>query len=519
MYGILIVDDEKIIRMGMEKAVDWSSAGVDRVFTAGCAEDALDILEKEKIHILITDIQMGGMSGLDLIERVRIRYPSMRIIVLTGFDEFDYAHRCLKMKVEDFLLKPVDEDYMAELVGKQIQELEAEKKSEKMAGVMRRVVGSIEQEHLNRLMRRLLKGQSPASEAAAMLCEKYQYSPGQKMQAAVLVPRVTEENQEEKQYHFLMLRDFCNQNIDLRERGITFCDEDGRIVIAWFLNDRCDDAAPQVEELIQLLKNELGITQKIVLGSAAEGFVSFWISYNDAVILMEKEWKSYQNVIQDRQKVNQNQIFWEVFAEIKNAIALNQGNEDMILRAYAAFCQMTEVYGLSVEYVRRCCFELASLVYFDYVANHRGVKGEDLYSYTEAVLSARTEDALAITRAFIENMYDSEEEKSHDLIAQSQNYIRDHLSEELSVTGIAQMMFLTPSYFSRLFKKVTHEGCNDYIVRLRMEKARYLLESTNLKTGDIAQMVGYHDKNYFSLAFKKYIGMSPTAYRENCRPV
>ena len=518
MYRVLIVDDERIIRLGMKKAVDWEWAGVDQVLTAGSGEEALEILSGQDIQILITDILMGTMSGLELIGIVKKRYPDIRIIVLTGFDEFDYAHKCLKMKVEDFLLKPVDEEHMANLVKKQIDELKQEEQQRKMAGVIRRVTGSLEQIQLNKLMCQLLTHSGDIAAIVSELCKKYQYQPGQRMQAAVFFPRITDEDKkEEEAYLRLAIKDFCNNNIDLRERGITFEDGNGRMVIAWFLDEDNEDCSSEIQELILLLKDEFGISQKIVLGSTVNGFRQFRISYNDALLLMEKERQSYREIIQDRKKQDANQMFWEVFGEIKNAIAANQGNDIMVMRIFETFCQMTESYRMSTEHVRRCCFELASAVYFSYVANNSEVKGDGMQSFTNAILSARTEEALDITRAFIEGMQHTEEESNHKLIEQAKEYIRDHLSEELSVTGIAQMLFLTPSYFSRLFKKVAQEGCNDYIVRLRMEKAEYLLESTNMKTGEIANKVGYQDKNYFSLAFKKHSGMSPTIYREKIR--
>lgn len=518
MYQILIVDDEKIIRMGMKKAIDWEAAGVDRVFTAGSAKEALEILEVQEIQILITDIQMSHISGLELIEDVKEKYPAMKIIVLTGFDEFDYAHKCLKMKVDDFLLKPADEDYLAGIVKRQVDELTEAKRQKKLAVVTRRVIGNREQLQLNRMMSSLLKNPENAPGTAQSLCEKYGYSPGQVMQAAVFLPRVYGfEEQEEESYLFLSVRDFCNKNIDLQEKGITFLDDQERIVAAWFLNEINEDISLEIEDLIRLLKDEFGISQKIVLGSVVTGFGQLRISYHDAIFLMESGQQSYRDLIQDRQRLNKNQMFWEVFGEIKNAVSANQGNAASVMRAFSAFCQMTESYHLSGEHVKRCCFELAAAVYYTHIANHGEAKENTISSFTNAIQSAKSGDALEITRAFIEGMHHTEEENIHSLVEQARDYIRNHLSEELSVTGIAQMLFLTPSYFSRLFKKVSHEGCNDYIVRLRMEKAQYLLESTNMKTGEIALIVGYPNKNYFSLAFKKHSGLSPTSYRERVR--
>jgi len=517
LYQAIIVDDEKIIREGMKKAIAWETAGIDQVFIAESAEEALQILQEEDIHILITDIQMSCMTGLDLIRQVNQLYPAIKIIVVTGYDEFEYAHKCLKMQVEDFLLKPVDEEHMTVVIKKQVDALKKMQKQQKLDRVMRRVIGSKEQIQLNKMMRDLLKEQKNAIPAEKM-CESYQYDLQQVMQVAVLVPRVfTYEEKEEENYLSLTIRDFCNNNIDLQELGVTFQDEQDRIVIACFLNGENDNISFRIEELIQLLYDECNISQKVVLGSVVTGFNQLRISYNDAILLLENQRQSYQRIIQDRRKQDKNQIFQEVFGEIKNIVAGNTGDTEMIMHAFDTFCQMTESYGLSTEHVRHCCFELAMSVYYSHIANHGELKSDIVRAYTETIISLPVRETLEETKAFIERMHHKEEENIHDLVNKAQMYIHNHLTEELSVTGIAQILFLTPSYFSRLFKKVIQEGCNDYIIRLRMEKAQYLLESTSLKTGEIAPVVGYQDKNYFSLAFKKYSGLSPTAYREKSR--
>ena len=125
---------------------------------------------------------------------------------------------------------------------------------------------------------------------------------------------------------------------------------------------------------------------------------------------------------------------------------------------------------------------------------------------------------------FISQLLGSEEENVHEIITKAKHYIDEHLTEELSVSNIAASLYITPNYFSRLFKRVTKEGCNEYIVRKRIEKAKSLLETTSMKTGKIAMMVGYRDTNYFSLAFKKHTGNPPqntggdTAFRINSIP-
>lgn len=518
MFRVLVVDDEKMIRMGIQKVLPWDTLHVDEVYTASSACEALEIVKEKQIHILITDIQMTGMTGLELIEKVNMIRPEIRIIVLTGYDEFEYARQCLRMNVEDFLLKPVDEDLLAEIIKKQIDDIEREKKEQKIQGLTRRVQGSAEQMKLEGIMCDLVHKRTVGQTALDYLFQENNYMPSQMMQIAILVPILHRSEAEEEEYFLkLSIKNVCNGNIDIHETGITFMDDDGKIVIAFFIDDSHEDVVIRIKELINLLADEYSFQQKIVIGSAVSGFSQLWISYNDANILMETEKENYREIIQDRQTVKKDQIFWEMFWEIKNIMTANQGNTEKILHAFDTFAQMTQSYNLSHTYIRQCCFELVCALYFAYASNSGENEEGKISAYMTLIMSAEPWETLEYTRQFISRIYHKEEENIHELVEKAKSYIRERLSESLSVTDIAKMLYLTPTYFSRLFKKVTGEGCNEYIVRSRIEKAKNLLESTNVKTGKIALSVGYQDTNYFSLAFKKYTGVSPTRYREDIR--
>ena len=108
MYKILIVDDEKMIRMGIKKAIDWESIGIGEVYTAATGKEALRIMQAYHPQIMVTDIRMTEMSGLELIEEARYVVPDLRFIVLTGYDNFEYARQSLRLQVQDFFLKPID---------------------------------------------------------------------------------------------------------------------------------------------------------------------------------------------------------------------------------------------------------------------------------------------------------------------------------------------------------------------------------------------------------------------------
>lgn len=153
MYRVLIVDDEKMIRMGMKNAIDWKKLGVDDVFTAASGNEALKILKEEGPEIMVTDIQMTEMTGLELIKAARESVPELRVIVLTGFDNFEYARESLRLQVQDFFLKPIDEDDLFNAIEKQIKELKEQENKEQNQARVWRSQGSVVQMRLEQCMR------------------------------------------------------------------------------------------------------------------------------------------------------------------------------------------------------------------------------------------------------------------------------------------------------------------------------------------------------------------------------
>ena len=190
------------------------------------------------------------------------------------------------------------------------------------------------------------------------------------------------------------------------------------------------------------------------------------------------------------------------------------GEKEKVGHIFERFCMAVESYNLSARYARSCCFELASSVYFARFSDTGNSAREKLSELMQAVSGADRERACQVTAMFLENLFEGEDGEVHELIGKVKRRIHENLADDLTVASLAEQYYVTPNYLSRLFKRVTGEGCNEYIVRKRIEQAKSLLSTTTLKVGEISIMVGYHDMNYFSLAFKKHIGVSPVRYRE-----
>lgn len=515
MYKVLIVDDEKMIRMGIKKVIRWEKLGVGQVFTAGSAKEALEILEEQAPEILITDIRMSEMTGLELIEEAKKLLPRLRVLVLTGYDSFEYARQSLRLKVQDFFLKPVDENDLSEAIEAQIHFLEREKAEAKNSLLVQRTRGVAEQMRLEKAMCDIIYRRGDPGKLVKNLREYYSLDRFYGFQVVLIVPQLKMDSYPaEKNFQEMSMKNICISIVDAEAEGLTFLDEEGTIVVVYFLEEEEDSALEKMKDLADILQDEFDSRPKMVIGSVAERFENLYVSYHDARHLLDTEKEGLKDIVQLLGDQNKDRIFQDIYAELKEIICSNISNTEYVLKAFRTFSKATESYNLSRQTVRRLCFELASAIYFAYIGEAGETETGKLDALSKSLRSATREEACEVTEMFLSQMLGKQEENVHEIVAKAKYYISEHLTEDLTVSNIAVSLYITPNYFSRLFKRVTKEGCNEYIVRKRIEKAKSLLDTTSLKIGEIAMMVGYRDTNYFSLAFKKHTGKSPTKYRE-----
>jgi two-component system response regulator YesN len=515
MYKAIVVDDEEMIRKGICNVIPWEKLKIDTVKMASSGIEALKIMEKESFDIMITDICMAEMDGLSLVEKINFLNPRLKIIVLTGYDNFEYAQKCCKMQVKDYLLKPVDEIILEDAIHRLIEELENEKTMHHQQKINNRIQGITEQLKIEQIMQNLLYERMKADEIKKVL-DEYSYNEKEKLQIALVCP-VIDDNLAWKQHFELLnlyIKNTCIELFDSKKEGITFEDRNKNIIIAIFVREELEEVTLRIQRLIEYLKNEYDISQKIILGSVAYGFNKINISYNDACVLLNNK-STYNGIITKEPRELRLSLFNERVQEIRKNMIDNIDDIDKVISIYEAFAEAVEYYNLSLSLVKKTCFDIGGGIYFSYMMENGDVVDNKLNSLLISLQNCDRNDAVKITRDFIIQIFQGDTGESHEIIGKAKLYIHDHLNEDISVYSIAEMLYLTPTYFSKLFKNSTGEGCNNYIICKRIEKAKSLLETTSMKTGKIATLVGYKDTNYFSLAFKKQTGMSPTEFREN----
>lgn len=515
MYNVIVVDDEEMIRKGIIKVIQWKKLGVRQVFESSSGEGAVNLIMNNKIDIMITDICMSGMDGLSLVDKINKSNKNIRIIVLTGYDTFEYAQKCCKMNIYDYIMKPVDEDELEKVIKDIVTELDNENEEIQNQKIISRANGIKEQVYVEHIMNDILSHKIN-KEKVKNLLNQYKYSDDKPIQIAVLKP-ILDDNKTWKQYYELMnlyIKNSCVEMFDYKHEGITFEDSDNNIVIAVFADKHFKETSDRVEILIKYLLTEYNIKQKAVLGSIVHNIYEIEISYNDAVNSLYNG-DDINIIIQNERVKNSREDYEDYFLKLKKYLIDNINDYDKVSKALNRFSLMAENYNLSISLLKKSCFELASEIYYKSYCEINDFNNQNINSLIISLQGCIREEAIKITRDFIVRVLYENQVDNNDIVEKAKKYVREHLKDDITVNDIASSMYISTNYFSRLFKRITGEGCNNYIIKKRMEKAKSLLENTNTKIGTIALNVGYKDTNYFSLAFKKQTGLSPKEFREN----
>ena len=519
MYSILIVDDERMIRNGLRDLIPWQSLGISQVYTAASGREALSIVEEQTIHIVLTDICMPEITGIALIEHIRRQDQDLPILVLTGYDDFEYAQQCCKMHVQDFILKPIDEDTLMLAIQKQIRFLEEQKERKQYQKILSRAQGIHDSLRLERTMRKIAHAELDIPEAQSVFRE-YPYLKDQAMQVALLILPLSEgENwQDENAFHLLSIKNICLEMVDMLQEGVTFEDVQGKIGVVFFLGEEMADTYSRLEQINTRIKDERNASVKMVQGSVVQGFSQLPISYNDAIHLLQETGQDVDIRIHQNEQIAQRMNdFYQAYGELKTFICANINDEEKLAQSLLLWKKLCDQHNLSLPFIRRTSFEFVSSLYYAYLSATNQETNLHLDSVLSGLQSSDRKSIFMIINQFAERLCRTDKQEINEIVCRAKQYIHNHLHDDLSVSSIAAYLYVNSNYFSRLFKKASGEGCNEYITRKRIEKAKILLETSGLQTGKIAEMIGYRDKNYFSLTFKKLTGFSPTQYRQNFR--
>lgn len=535
MIKVFLVEDEAIIRNGIRNIINWEKEGFEFVGEAGDGELAYPLIKKLRPDILITDIRMPFMDGLELSRIVKNELPATKIMIVSGYGEFDYAKQAISIGVTDYLLKPISSAKLLEAV-RQVADLI--KQEREKALVLSQYKKDMEESC--KAARKKLFGHVVSGTLSTMEIleegRKLDIEFGASFYAAALLQLIPCSNNRSAGKELEQVRAEMElyldgqQHIRMFHMGI-----EGFVMI--FEGDDGKDINKLLEELGKYLKkivNNHPELQYFVgagrpvrrLGDiprsyqeAGRAFASrFFIELNQIVDVEQAErYQSRSNVGINLEELRNSKIGRiQVENFLKNGTA--QEADEFIEEYFHNVGENNYQSLMFRQYIVMDMF-LGAVDCLESLDISVDRLSESSRNFNEiACRICSLEDVKrSLLSLFLEalNLRDSISHKKYSLLLEeAQNYIGQNFqNNEISLNQVASFVNVSPSYFSTIFSQETGETFVEYLTRLRIEKAKEMLMCTSFRTSEIGYQVGYKDPHYFSYIFKKTVNCTPKEYR------
>ena len=500
MMNILIADDEKIEREGIRYLLSLEK-GERRIFEAANGKQAMQILRTENIDMILTDIKMPVIDGLELARRAKELFPEIRIVIFSGYNDFTFAQEAIRYGVTDYILKPVDPDNFHEIIEKaekNIRERQAEENRE-----IRRQ--NFLQQYF--LQNYLYSGKKEILEKAGEFVDLDKWNG---WHCAILIETDTaffdtaEENfpgelQKELRRVFfylnlnerqslLLFQDVYCDYLLVANHLYTFLKRNYMVRIYLSVSrkfDGCECLPEILGQLEQQMEEKFYHPEKHIFSCEEEELKMVAGEVQDSQLM--------QMISEDISRKDTEQL-WKHFECLKEKYSSNTQFSAM----YIKFVFSNVIQELFQEN--------------QFADEHRLEQEIDrLYSCGNIMdILKVTEDNIREYEKFLERSMS----ESRNEVAAVKNYIYQHYGEDLNLEMLAEKVYLSSGYLSFIFKKETGMNLNRFIKVFRMEKAGEFLHDTNMKVAQISEKVGFANVSYFCRSFREYYGCSPESYRK-----
>ena len=495
MYKVMLVDDEKLILQGLENLIDWQELNFEIVASAQNGKEAFEIYKKNPVDIIITDINMPIISGLELIEKIRNLNNNTRFIILSGYEDFNYAKKAIKYGVDNYILKPIDEEELTNTLKKIADYFETYKNKSKDDSIKRNIIknyifDNIDfQEFLSNITKfNFFQADTYFTVSILTLKQKVDYIDLDEME-------------------FFK----SEQNFE------AFYDDFRNIIIInnWKQCPEKYEIKAYFQNILDNMKIKYNIDLFISIGKVVKGIEnlpqSFKISNNIKKYVLKYGFNNCLDedfIEKDTNEIKFNNEINEINKLIldKDFIGLNEFLDTNInLNKFSP----NEIYDLSINILilqdsLKKTFKMDTLKFL----------GEEIIEIVNLTSIYDIKDVLKKKTVYLINNIQKDDIKYSPIIKRVLKCINDRYSEDLSLKTLSVEYNINSSYLGQVFHKEVGYSFSDYLNKVRNVIAKDLILNSNKKIIDIAKEVGYTDTSYFYRKFKKFYGVTPSVIRE-----
>jgi two-component system response regulator YesN len=522
LYKVFLVEDEIVTREGIRDNVDWKSAGFEFCGEAPDGEIALPLIEARQPDLLITDIKMPFMDGLQLCKILREHMPWVKIIILSGHDELQYAQTAIQLGVSEYLLKPVSVSDLHRVLQRALEALDRERLERDSLKRLRQQVDDNLALLREKFLRRLVLGGFSSAEAIDQSGQFGLNLIANNYLVILLQIDLPDHAGLPAYQHYQRVERIISNLID-SNRGVFLLQKDLEELLLLVKGDSPEESAQEAAFLIELIQketeNQTPCTLKIGRGSPVQRLGDIHHSFAEALASLNGpadveliqtldtgagsigQVKLDQAAFEHYLKSGTAQDFDKFFATQLEPISQAAARSPLVkyylfMDVLLTMAQMIHDLGGEVDQVLPETHQIEKFL-------GRVKTLEEIHEQIRRV--------VLHVLAFRDSRVDRQQAR---IIHQAVTYINKNLSDpDLALNQVAASANLSPSHFSVVFSQEMGETYRDYLTRVRIEHAKELLRTTNLLCADVAYQCGYNDPHYFSYIFKKNTGISPQQFR------
>jgi two-component system, response regulator YesN len=511
MTNLLIVDDEPIICQGLVATVPWQTIEVDVVAEAHNGAQAIDVLKEHEVDIVLTDVRMPKMDGLALAEYIQKEMPHVQVVMISGYDEFEYAQKAIRFGVKDYLLKPVNIDELLILIRQLIEDIKSvnEQENSSQEEIWRQIS--------DQMFQRSNQSQEKYDGKETSFC--YRVINCQTVNYAQLMQNKDEEELKDIQQQ---LRTVVQEGMNAYQlKFFSFFMHDNEIVSILYVQEEEGELTREVvRDLYTTICEQW--EQPIIFGVSKENnrLADIKEAYHATTSIMECNPAHHKGIYIDPDDRREKPAYtYPQDIETKMLDGILRQDTHVIKEAIDMLRKTMEKKGLFLDQALQLGREIITVINCKVKERNNDKSHTDVLLQLQEKLDLKVYNRLdTIVDLLQEDLLRMTDQKpvineKNWLIQQAKQYIQERYQLNVKASEVAESLFITPNYFSILFRKETGLSFSEYLNKLRIDKAKELLSETPNRVFEIAEFVGYREYKYFVHVFKKHTGVTPTDYR------
>jgi two-component system response regulator YesN len=539
---LLIVEDERLEREGLVNFLDWTSYDIQIAGTACDGIEGVELAERIRPDIIITDIKMPGITGIEMSKKIKEFLPRVKIIVLTGYDDFKFAREAICFRASDYILKPVEESEMIASIKKVVNECRREQELLLQETIMK---VTIDESYINaktKFFMDLIEG-NYENEGLLENLNRFDINLRSDTSLAITVIKIQDKGRKNVKGLSSSLKTInchmedcfqSNENNLALSVLFSFINEyNGELIVGMSIMEKDTELIRKFyKDIMNTSIEKYGLKLLIGMGSVvnkpsdikisyqggkeAIEFAEFWdvkdlVAYEEIQALRGDSYEKLGEFIATGNSLSKNLI-----------IEMSSSEKETVFVLLEEMFEYIKLYrNLDKEYIGRYLYNIineASL--FIYNVNGRTETFmEDYCDSSRQFMNLKTFKSMEhYMYNFFEKVINFLNEKRHNkdvnVVKKVMKLVEEKYMKEISLKTIASEVYLSPNYLGNLFKKAVGKSFNEYICEYRMEKAKELLRQGNKKVSAVAQEVGVFNTSYFCILFKNAYGIAPGEFQD-----